>query len=66
MQQLFYHFFLMNEQAKIFVEKQNERVKWCTVSKINNIWEEVTETIKIIVEKVLGRSRGRIVDKDTW
>lgn len=32
---------------------------------INNIWEEMTGTIKIISEEVLGKSRVRIVDKDT-
>lgn len=57
---------LNNEQAKVFVEKINGRVNQCIDGKINNVQEKNTETIKIITEEVLGRNRGRIVDKDTW
>lgn len=53
----------MNEQAKNFVGKVDERVK--RVGEINNICVKVSEAIKIIAEEVLRRSRGKIVDKDT-
>lgn len=41
---------LKNEQAKIFVKKVNKRVNWCMNSEINNVWEQVTKAIQIIVE----------------
>lgn len=44
------------------MEKVNERVNWCMDSEINNVWQEVTGTIKIIPQEVL-KSRGRVVYK---
>lgn len=57
---------LKNEQIKGFVKKINERVNWYINDKINKVWKKVTGTIKIIVEEVLEKNRGRVIDKDTW
>lgn len=47
------------------MEKVNERVIWRMDGETNDIWEKETKTKKTIVEEVLMKSKGKIVDKNT-